>query len=147
MPPFRLYGVGKGITLPYLPRQLYKMLRDVLRNAARATLARDAVGAPLGEICVVISDADDNNDLVIKVTDEAGGIPRSKLKSIFSFSSATSPHQVAQGLADQTLCQALGPDSLGDGTPDILHTRGGHGIPSFLHFAGRTGRAPTGLSP
>ena len=59
--------------------------------------------------------------VVIKVADHGGGIPRSKVARIFSFSAAARPGEVAAELADQDICRALGPDALDLAPPDILH--------------------------
>lgn len=139
LPRFRLFGRGEGATIPFLPRHLYKILRDVLRNAARAAFVKSAAtGEPLGEVTVVIADADDNSDVVVKVSDTAGGIPRSKLNRIFSFSAASRNYkEVANDLADQSLCQALGPASLQGGAPDVLSPASdeGHALPLAKVYA------------
>jgi pyruvate dehydrogenase kinase 2/3/4 len=111
----------------------------VLRNAARAAFVKSAAtGEPLGEVTVVIADADDNSDVVVKVSDTAGGIPRSKLNRIFSFSAASRNYkEVANDLADQSLCQALGPASLQGGAPDVLSPASdeGHALPLAKVYA------------
>jgi len=141
LPRFRLFGLGEGATIPFLPRHLYKIIRDVLRNAARAAFLRaQATGEPMGEVTVVISDADDNSDVVVKVSDTAGGIPRSKLKKIFSFSAASRSYgEVANDLADQSLCHALGPAALGGAAPDVLSPAAdsaeGHALPLAKVYA------------
>ena len=131
-PPFKLYGNGRGVTLPYLPRHLYIILREVLRNSVRASLLKHAAdGDALGEISVVISDGDANSDVVVKVADLGGGIPRSRLRRIFAFSAE---RNVARDLADQKLCVPLG--VIADEATDILATRvGGHGLPLARVYA------------
>lgn len=140
IPPFTIHGLGQRSTLPYLPRHLYRILRDVLRNAARATLLKRARAArssssPLEEIAVVVSDGADNDDVVVKVADNGGGIPRSRVKRLFSFAGAREARAVAAELADPESCRALGPESLGPSPPDILHEDGGHGLPVARVYA------------
>lgn len=132
-PPFMMYGRGKGETLPYLPRHLYKILRDVLRNAAKATLDNCAPGVP---VKVVISDAEGQNDVVFKVADEAGGIPRSKVRSIFKFSNKVQTDtEITSVLADQAQCRALG--KIHETPHRVIGTRriGGHGLPISKLYA------------
>ncbi|KAJ8612705.1 hypothetical protein CTAYLR_008815 [Chrysophaeum taylorii] len=143
-PPFTMYGRGKGETMPYLPRHLYKILRDVLRNAAKATLEKyekDEMPA----IKVVISDAEGQNDVVIKCADEAGGIPRSKVRTIFSFAQTSATEkEITSVLADQALCRSLGDLEPSKAHPLNMspahrvigtHRVGGHGLPISRLYA------------
>lgn len=145
-PPFTMHGRGKGETLPYLPRQFYKILRDVLRNSAKATLDHsNAQDMPF--IKVVISDAEGQNDVVVKVVDEAGGIPRSEVRTIFSFArTSATDTELTSMLADQALCRALGKIDSDKAHPlapskqptnRIIGTQrvGGHGLPISRLYA------------
>ncbi len=67
-----------------------------------------------------------------------GGVSRSKLNRIFSFSAASRNYkEVANDLADQSLCQALGPASLQGGAPDVLSPASdeGHALPLAKVYA------------
>ena len=134
------------------PRHLYKILRDVLRASAAAAMRRKhaatasgVLGASAGEIRVVISDSPEQSDVVIKVADEAGGVPRSRMKSIFSFAAGSSERDIAGVLADQQLCRSLGAltaspteSSAGGLVPhdDAVRNRNkGHGLPIARVYA------------
>lgn len=140
-PPFSLHGRGKGATLPYLPRHLYKILRDLLRNAAKAQLETGAQTP----IKLIISDSVGQNDVVIKCADEAGGMPRSMVRSIFSFAkTATKDVDITSVLADQAICRALGQLDSAKAHPlnsppahRVIGTQrlGGHGLPISRLYA------------
>ncbi len=51
----------------------------------RATVEYHGVDADYPPIKVVIADGSDNEDVIIKVSDEGGGIPRSNMKRIWSY--------------------------------------------------------------
>jgi len=65
----------------------------------RATV--DWHGADGGEfppIKVVIADGKENEDVVIKVSDEGGGIPRSNMKKIWSYLFTTADPAIQEGM-------------------------------------------------
>jgi len=51
----------------------------------RATVEAHGIDADYPPIKVVIADGSDNEDVIIKVSDEGGGIPRSNMKRIWSY--------------------------------------------------------------
>ena len=51
----------------------------------RATVEYHGVDADYPPIKVVIADGSDNEDVIIKVSDEGGGIPRSNMRRIWSY--------------------------------------------------------------
>ena len=77
------------LTFSYVPSHLYYMLFEVLKNAMRATVehhsSEDDPFPELPDVRVIISDGEDNEDVVIKVSDEGGGFPRSHIGRIFSY--------------------------------------------------------------
>eukprot|EP00540_Astrosyne_radiata_P019296 CAMPEP_0116828796 /NCGR_PEP_ID=MMETSP0418-20121206/3844_1 /TAXON_ID=1158023 /ORGANISM="Astrosyne radiata, Strain 13vi08-1A" /LENGTH=160 /DNA_ID=CAMNT_0004457703 /DNA_START=88 /DNA_END=570 /DNA_ORIENTATION=- len=76
----------------------YIML-ELLKNSMRATMDWHGVDAvDLPPIKVVIADGDDNEDVVIKVSDEGGGIPRSNMKKIWSYLFTTADPAVQEGM-------------------------------------------------
>jgi len=58
----------------------------------RATVEYHGIDADYPPIKVVIADGSDNEDVIIKVSDEGGGIPRSNMKRIWSYVSSISGH-------------------------------------------------------
>jgi pyruvate dehydrogenase kinase 2/3/4 len=57
----------------------------------RATVEYHGIDADYPPIKVVIADGSDNEDVIIKVSDEGGGIPRSNMKRIWSYVSFPVP--------------------------------------------------------
>ena len=58
---------------------------ELLKNSMRATVEYHGIDADYPPIKVVIADGSDNEDVIIKVSDEGGGIPRSNMKRIWSY--------------------------------------------------------------
>jgi pyruvate dehydrogenase kinase 2/3/4 len=108
----RKYGVAPDLeingrldlTFPYMPTHLHYILLELLKNAMRATVENHGVDAddypPVG---VIIADGTANEDVVIKVTDEGGGIPRSQMDKIWSYLFTTADPSVQEGfIADHS---------------------------------------------
>lgn len=51
----------------------------------RATVEWHGVDSKMPPIRIIIADGEFNEDVVIKVSDEGGGIPRSHMKRIWSY--------------------------------------------------------------
>lgn len=64
----------------------------------RATVEWHGVDAEFPPIKVVIADGSDNEDVVIKVSDEGGGIPRSNMKKIWSYLFTTADPSIQEGM-------------------------------------------------
>lgn len=64
----------------------------------RATVDHHGVDADFPPIRVIIADGDDNEDVVIKVSDEGGGIPRSNMKKIWSYLFTTADPAIQEGM-------------------------------------------------
>jgi pyruvate dehydrogenase kinase 2/3/4 len=76
----------------------YIML-ELIKNSMRATVewhGIDAVDFP--PIKVIIADGADNEDVVIKVSDEGGGIPRSNMKKIWSYLFTTADPAIQENM-------------------------------------------------
>jgi len=76
------------LTFSYVPTHLHYILLELLKNAMRATVeqhdeCKDSKILPV--VSVIIADAPENEDIVIKVADEGGGIPRSQIDKIWSY--------------------------------------------------------------
>jgi len=69
---------------PYVPSHISYMLLELLKNSMRATV--ETHGAEkMPQIKIIIADGEDNEDVVIKVSDEGGGIKRSNMNRIWSY--------------------------------------------------------------
>mmetsp|Transcript_10005 Transcript_10005/g.19631 ORF Transcript_10005/g.19631 Transcript_10005/m.19631 type:complete len:449 (+) Transcript_10005:348-1694(+) len=72
------------LTFPYIPSHLYYVLFELLKNSMRAVAERHA-GEDMPPIRVVIADGEKNEDVVIRISDLGGGIPRSITQKVFSY--------------------------------------------------------------
>lgn len=89
--------VGRlDLTFAYIPTYLHYICLELLKNALRATAESHADAATLPAVTVVIADGKENEDVVIKVADEGGGIPRSQVGKIFSYLFTTASPSVQE---------------------------------------------------
>lgn len=75
----------------------YIML-ELLKNSMRATVDWHGIDAIYPPIKVIIADGKKNEDVVIKVSDEGGGIPRSNMKKIWSYLFTTADPAIQEGM-------------------------------------------------
>lgn len=117
------------LTFSYIPTHLHYILLELLKNAMRATvehalaeqerrnddsstppvqssLAMAATTTPppldLPPIQVMIANATDNEDVVIKISDQGGGLPRRQLPLIWSYLYTTADPSVQRDLFSNT---------------------------------------------
>jgi pyruvate dehydrogenase kinase 2/3/4 len=64
----------------------------------RATVDWHGVDGDFPAIKVIIADGNENEDVVIKVSDEGGGIPRSNMKKIWSYLFTTADPAIQEGM-------------------------------------------------
>ncbi|KAI2498067.1 Mitochondrial branched-chain alpha-ketoacid dehydrogenase kinase [Fragilaria crotonensis] len=152
----RMYGTApevviKGrldLTFAYIPTHLHYILLELLKNAMRATVEKHGDYSHLPPVVVIIADSPDNEDIVIKVADEGGGIPRSQIDKIWSYLFTTADPQIQQGFiggGDHSSDSPLA--GLGYGLPisrsyaryfggdlDIMSMEG-YGTDAFVHLA------------
>ena len=75
----------------------YIML-ELLKNSMRATVDWHGVDSNYPPIKVIIADGKENEDVVIKVSDEGGGIPRSNMDRIWSYLFTTADPAIQEGM-------------------------------------------------
>jgi pyruvate dehydrogenase kinase 2/3/4 len=75
----------------------YIML-ELLKNSMRATVEWHGVDGEFPPIKVIIADGADNEDVVIKITDEGGGISRTNMKKIWSYLFTTADPSIQEGM-------------------------------------------------
>ena len=85
------------LTFPYVPTHLHYIMLELLKNSMRATVEWHGPDADFPPIKVIIADGSDNEDVVIKVSDEGGGIPRSNVKKIWSYLFTTADPSIQEG--------------------------------------------------
>jgi pyruvate dehydrogenase kinase 2/3/4 len=83
-PTIRVEG-DRTLTFPYIPTYLHYILLELLKNAVRATAETHADAIALPPVTVVIADGTTNEDVVIKISDQGGGIPRSQMHQVWSY--------------------------------------------------------------
>ena len=88
----------KDLTFSYIPDHLHYILLELLKNALRATVETHGIDADYPPVEVIIADGNENEDVVIKVADEGGGIPRSVIKKIWSYLFTTADPSVQEGM-------------------------------------------------
>jgi len=99
------------LTFAYIPNHLHYILLELIKNAMRATMEKHRGGGDDDEeaywnesdedvppVHVVIADGTENEDVVIKVSDEGGGIPRSHIKKIWSYLFTTASPSIQERL-------------------------------------------------
>jgi len=73
------------LTFPYVPDHLHYIMLELIKNSMRATVDWHGIDSDYPPIRVVIADGKENEDVVIKISDEGGGILRSDMKRIWSY--------------------------------------------------------------
>lgn len=94
-PPIRVEG-NLDLTFPYIPTYLHYILLELLKNALRATAETHQGSLSLPPVTVVIADGAENEDVVIKISDEGGGIPRSQVNKVWSYLFTTADPMIQQ---------------------------------------------------
>lgn len=136
------------LTFPYVPTHLHYILLELLKNAMRATVEKHGIYSDLPPVVVIIADSPENEDIVIKVADEGGGIPRSQIDKIWSYLFTTADPQIQEGfIGDKDHSSDSPLAGLGYGLPisrsyaryfggdlDILSMEG-FGTDAFVHLA------------
>ena len=89
------------LTFAYIPTHLHYILLELLKNAMRSTVEHHGVDkAEWPPIEVIIADGSSNEDVVIKIADEGGGIPRSNMEKIWSYLFTTADPSIQHGLVE-----------------------------------------------
>lgn len=97
----RRYGDSPGVDIAgcrdfsfaYVPSYIHHVLFELLKNAMRAVVETHGGGGAMPRISIVMSAASNSEDVVIKVADKGGGIPRSAMDRMWSYFYTTAPAQ------------------------------------------------------
>jgi pyruvate dehydrogenase kinase 2/3/4 len=81
---------------PYVSSHISYMLLELLKNSMRATVETHGVDE-MPPITIVIADGEENEDVVIKVSDKGGGIRRSNMPKIWSYLFTTADPSILEG--------------------------------------------------
>eukprot|EP00638_Chattonella_subsalsa_P001244 CAMPEP_0117759500 /NCGR_PEP_ID=MMETSP0947-20121206/16047_1 /TAXON_ID=44440 /ORGANISM="Chattonella subsalsa, Strain CCMP2191" /LENGTH=306 /DNA_ID=CAMNT_0005579963 /DNA_START=416 /DNA_END=1337 /DNA_ORIENTATION=- len=115
-------------TFPYVPQHLHYILMEILKNSMRATVDFHGVDEDMPPIRVVIADGESNEDVVIKISDEGGGIPRSIMTKIWSYLFTTADPAIQKGFVQMT-------DNEGDHDKGSPLAGLGYGLPISRSYA------------
>ena len=89
------------LTFPYIKSHIHYILLELLKNSMRATVEYHGIDN-MPVIRVIISDSETNEDVIIKVSDEGGGIPRSNMKRIWSYLFTTADKEVVENMLNSS---------------------------------------------
>lgn len=87
------------LTFCYIPTHLHYILLELLKNSMRATMEfhpHTKIIKPPPPVTVIIANDHKNEDVVLKVSDEGGGIPRSQIHHIWSYLFTTASPSIQQ---------------------------------------------------
>jgi len=146
------------LTFAYIPTHLHYIILELLKNAMRSTVEHHSVGMGMGmgmgggtgtgigvvdnthvdantwpPIEVIVSDGFFNEDVVIKIADEGGGIPRSNMNKIWSYLYTTADPSVQDGLRSDG--SGHGSRTGGDHSVDAPLAGLGYGLPISRSYA------------
>jgi pyruvate dehydrogenase kinase 2/3/4 len=157
--PPKVHVSGKmQLTFCYIPTHLHYILLELIKNSMRATMEHHAHLKDKPPILVTIADGTNNEDVIIKVSDQGGGIPRSEMDQIWSYLFTTASSQVQQEFfqaTQQVVCTENGAilAGLGYGLPLSrayaryfggeldLASMEGYGTDAFCHLVRLADRA------
>ena len=99
-------------------------MQELLKNSMRATVETHGVDK-MPPIRIIISDGVENEDVVIKISDEGGGIKRSNMNRIWSYLYTTADPEVLQQMLERE-----------EGNNDASPLAGlGYGLPLAKNYA------------
>ena len=147
------------LTFPYVPMHLEYIILELLKNSMRATVDTHGIDN-MPPIRIIIADADDNEDVVIKISDEGGGIKRSDIHKIWSYLFTTADPEILESVLQESLDGAGAADhsttsplaGLGYGIPIsrnyaryfggdlVIMSMEGYGTDSFIYLPKLSGK-------
>eukprot|EP00542_Grammatophora_oceanica_P018997 CAMPEP_0194048702 /NCGR_PEP_ID=MMETSP0009_2-20130614/28171_1 /TAXON_ID=210454 /ORGANISM="Grammatophora oceanica, Strain CCMP 410" /LENGTH=416 /DNA_ID=CAMNT_0038694645 /DNA_START=116 /DNA_END=1366 /DNA_ORIENTATION=+ len=86
------------LTFPYVPTHLHYIMLELLKNSMRATVDWHGESGDFPKIKVIIADGSSNEDVVIKIADQGGGIGRSNMTKIWSYLFTTADPAIQEGM-------------------------------------------------
>lgn len=96
----------ESFTFNYIDSHIHHVVFELIKNAARAVVERyganSSLGHPMPSIRVIVAAGASQEDVVIKVSDEGGGIPRSGIDRIWSYFFTSYQPALAAVAGDET---------------------------------------------
>jgi len=84
-PEITISSVAGAQPFPFVPKYLFYIISELLKNAVRATVERHFSSAPRPMPPVALLLSGDANTICIRISDQAGGIPSDRLVHIWSY--------------------------------------------------------------
>lgn len=130
-PDVGIYTRDEDFGFPYIPSHLHHIIFELMKNSMRAVIEQhsESLAGVLPPIKVIVAQGDSNEDIVIKVSDEGGGIPRSGMRRIWSYFYTTYEVQGERDAGGGGASSALAHDDAGDFTTDTPMAGLGYGLP------------------
>lgn len=125
------------LTLPQIPDHIQYILLELLKNSMRATVEFHGVDNDLPPIKIIIADGEENEDVVIKVSDEGGGIARSNMNKIWSYLFTTADSEAIQNFANGNGSEMIATQSDFDTASPLAGL--GYGLPISRCYARQFG--------
>lgn len=82
-PQIVLHADKERVTFPFVPEHMDFVLHELMMNGSKATLRKHQTKEELPPMRVIVAAGD--QEVTIKVADEGGGLPRSRLRSVWSY--------------------------------------------------------------
>jgi len=82
-PAIQVHPDRDRVSFPFVPEHMDFVLHELMFNGSKATLRKHALSDTLPPMRVIVAAGD--ADVTIKVADEGGGLPRSKLRRVWSY--------------------------------------------------------------
>ncbi|XP_064609112.1 pyruvate dehydrogenase (acetyl-transferring) kinase isozyme 2, mitochondrial-like isoform X2 [Liolophura sinensis] len=108
-------SLDREIFMVYVPSHLYHMLFELFKNAMRAVVEYHHKEIKVPKLRVMVCKGEE--DVTIRVSDQGGGVPRSKLDQLFQYMYSTAPQ----------------PEKGGSGSPPLAGY--GYGLPLSRLYA------------
>jgi pyruvate dehydrogenase kinase 2/3/4 len=118
------------LKFPYVPSHISYMLLELLKNSMRATVETHGIDK-MPPIRIIIADGEKNEDVVIKVSDEGGGIRRSNMHRIWSYLFTTADPKIL----DRMLSSQSDADNVRDFDTSSPLAGLGYGLPISRNYA------------
>jgi pyruvate dehydrogenase kinase 2/3/4 len=93
-PEVQIFG-RTDLHFPCVPSHISYIMLELLKNSMRATIETHGLDK-MPPIRIIIADGEDNEDVVIKVSDEGGGIRRSNIPRVWSYLYTTADPSVLE---------------------------------------------------
>lgn len=96
---------------------------------------QNIVATPFPDVVVIIADNTENEDVVIKISDRGGGIPRSHMEHIWSYLYTTANPNIQKGILQQSSTATATANGANGGGDSLVLAGLGYGLPMSRAYA------------